>query len=104
MKRGVLMKQEQKVMPRIHALSPRAIEKWGISAQVIKALEELSELQVQLCKVLNGSPTTEAAVIDDIADVVIVAHQLRKYFGEIEVDKRMHYKLDRLEKKLNEIN
>ena len=35
-----------------------AIEKWGVTAQVVVAIEELSELQKELCKFLRyGDPT-----------------------------------------------
>ena len=30
-----------------------AIEKWGVTAQVVVAIEELSELQKELCKFLR---------------------------------------------------
>ncbi len=85
---------------RIETLSPLAIAKWGKRAQVTKTIEELAELQVQLAKVLNDSPTTTEAIVDEIADAIFVTLQMRLNFGSEFVDKRIAYKLDRLAKRL----
>lgn len=87
----------ESIIQKIERLTPRAVAVWTLKAQMTKACEELAELQVQLCKCLNGSPTTDANVIDEIADVLIVANQMRETFGTQEVDARILYKLDRLE-------
>lgn len=85
---------------RIEKVAPIAIQRWGELAMCIKAAEECAELGVQLCKKVGGSPTTREALIDEIADVLIMTHRLRLSFGETEVDDRIAFKLDRLEKAL----
>lgn len=77
------------------ALAPAAFQAFGERAQMIKTLEELSELMVTLAKKLNASPVTDAEIIDEIADVLIMVGQMRFRFGETEVDQRIIYKLNR---------
>lgn len=68
---------------------------FGAKAQMIKTCEEMGELATQLCKRLNGSPTTDENIVDEIADVLIMAMQMRHVYGESKVDERILYKLDR---------
>lgn len=82
------------------SLYHEAFAKWGARAQITKACEELAELQVQLCKFLNGSPQEHEDIIDEIADVLVVANQMRLHFGSDDVLNRMAFKLERLEKAL----
>jgi hypothetical protein len=85
-------------LARLDDLTVKARQKWGDTPQKIKTVEELSELSVVLCKALNGSPGgTFEAIVDEIADVLITVNQMRHHYGEIEVDNRMEFKLDRLE-------
>lgn len=65
-------------------------------AQAIKTCEELAELTVQLSKRLNGSPTTNEAIIDEIADATIMVRQMRNLFGHDVVDMRIDHKLTKL--------
>lgn len=85
------------LIARIKEITPKAVNKWGSRAQMTKACEELAELQVQLCKKLNNSPTTTEQVVDEIADVIIMSLQMRMLFNPDAVDARIKYKLDRLE-------
>lgn len=68
---------------------------FGERPQLVKTCEELAELTVQLCKHLNGSPTTQEAIIDEIADALIMIYQMRAQFGQDEVDARILVKLNR---------
>ena len=79
---------------------------FGEKNQLIKAIEELSELQKELCKVvltpdLTIKPTDE--VIDELADVEIMCAQLRHIF-EIsdQVDERKIFKIERLKQRINQ--
>lgn len=85
-------------LARLDDLTIKARQKWGDNPQKIKTVEELSELSVVLCKAINGSPVTQEQLVDEIADVLIVANQMRHHYGEIEVDNRIEFKLDRLER------
>jgi NTP pyrophosphatase (non-canonical NTP hydrolase) len=82
---------------RISSLGQRAHIAWGPQAEMIKAAEECSELSVQICKVVGGSPTTRENVVDEIADVLLMTMRLRDRYGYAEVDERITFKLNRLE-------
>ena len=86
-------------------MTPEQIEKtvkyYGTESQIIKAIEELSELQKELCKcLLDGKSKQDLRpIIDELADVEIMCEQLRHIFRiSIEVDDRKEFKVDRLMK------
>lgn len=85
---------------KFERLAPLAFEKFGVNAQFTKCLEEMGELTRALAKRMNGSPIDDKDVVDEIADVLIMANQLRFHFGAETVDERMYYKLGRLERYL----
>lgn len=68
---------------------------FGTRPQMIKTCEELGELITQLCKKLNGSPTTNEQIVDEIADTLIMIMQMRLVYGKSAVDERVMFKLDR---------
>lgn len=73
-----------------------AVKLWGLQAQVIKALEEISELGVELSRGLLGE-TDYDKVADEVADVYIVLHSIVYGFGISErTDKRVGFKMERL--------
>ena len=78
----------------------RAIDAWGEESQIDMGIEECGELIVALSK-LGRSKGVRAsrieAAIDEIADVTIMMRQLRIVFGAEDVDKRIAFKLARLE-------
>lgn len=81
-----------------------AIETFGAELQIIVAIEELSELQKELCKHLRGGGNQEH-IDEEMADVMIMLEQLTMIFGnddDIVVWEKM--KLERLEKRLEETN
>ena len=83
----------------------KAVKTYGCMHQTIKAAEELSELLVALNKWL-GMSENEDYIRDNIreecADVEIMLSQLKIIFGDWSDWK--HYKMDRLEERLNAIN
>ena len=83
----------------------KAVITYGYVHQTIKAAEELSELLVALNKWL-GMSENEDYIRDNIreecADVEIMLSQLKIIFGDWSVWK--HYKMDRLEERINAIN
>lgn len=80
----------------------RAIMQWGDNHQAIVAIEELSELQKELCKYLRGNKNV-TNLIEEIADVEIVVEQLKIMFDcSQSVDEWKERKLERLEKKMEE--
>lgn len=92
------------------AIMEAAIAKWGEPAQMIVAIEELSELQKALCKYLrfaeryDGDDPELGVMVNNIreemADVSIMLSQLELIFGD--VTDREIWKLERLERRLEE--
>lgn len=100
-------------IPHIHALPAGmtqereaailegAISKFGPGAQIIKAIEELGELTVELARHMNDLGTVDA-VREEMADAFIMLNQMELIFGdvtEIEVDK-----LERLERLIGDVS
>lgn len=80
----------------------RAFLAYGDTAQMIVALEELSELQKEICKILRGG-TYFSHLAEEIADVSIMLEQLCLMFGiHTQVDKFMDTKVLRLDERLKE--
>ena len=76
-----------------------AIRTFGRIPNIIKAIEELSELQQALCKhiVSENDAMTVASVHEEMADVEIMLEQLRIILGNhARVDAWQHEKLARL--------
>lgn len=77
-----------------------ALIAYGEEAQMIVAIEELSELQKEICKVLRNSGNIDHFA-EEIADATIMLEQLRYFFGiNDQVCEIMDSKIRRLEKKL----
>ena len=74
-----------------------ALETFGHEHQVRKLFEEMAELQVAICKTLDGRDDT-AHVAEEIADVQIMLEQMEELFDcEYAVILRRRAKLARLE-------
>lgn len=81
-----------------------AIETYGAKHQMIVAIEELSELQKELCKHLRFSGNRDN-ISEEIADVYIVLEQLILIFNNSEdVERQVEFKLDRLGKTIEDTN
>lgn len=76
-----------------------AIQAWGEEAQIKMAIEECSELIVALLHNFRGKSSPEE-VAGEIADVVIMAHQLALMLGPDLVDREIRRKLVRLAERL----
>jgi len=55
------------------------IEMYGVK-QLYVAIEELSELQKELCKVLRGK-TNMDNIIEELGDVMIMVETVKQYFN-----------------------
>jgi NTP pyrophosphatase (non-canonical NTP hydrolase) len=75
----------------------KAIETWGIGAQVDIAQEECAELIAAIAHYRRERPDAMKEMIEEIADVKIMMRQLELMF-DIDKDVRavMDYKLERL--------
>ena len=77
-----------------------AIAHYGEQMQVVVAIEELSELQKELTKLLRGQ-ADERHINEEMADVEIMLEQLKLMFGNrAAVTYWEHKKIDRLRKRL----
>lgn len=80
-------------------LYKKALNTYGIQAQIGMVFEEMSELQKELCKYLRGKAPVEQQVriAEEIADVEIMLDQMKIYFKNHEaVEKYKKYKIKRL--------
>ena len=57
----------------------KAIRRWGVEAQILMVIEEMSELTKELCKGFRGKLDRDA-IADEAADVTIMLEQLRIIF------------------------
>ena len=72
-----------------------AIDHFGVEHQKQKAVEEMGELIVELTR--EQDERTDAGHIqEEIADVIVMAEQLRIIYGGSLVDEQIERKLDRL--------
>lgn len=83
----------------------KAIETYGAYAQTVVAVEELSELQKELCKAIRpgiGDPENRDHIAEEIADVYIMLEQMEMLYDLDTVDLWKAKKIERLKKRLEE--
>lgn len=77
-----------------------AFDKWGLLIQLVVALEELSECQKEICKMLRGKGNSEH-LAEEIADARICLEQVCLFYGlEDEVARQKEAKLQRLRERV----
>ena len=76
------------------------IAKYGI-LQLAVAVEELSELQKEICKSLRDKTNIDN-IIEEMADVTIMLEQLKMYFkiSDSDLESVINFKLKRTEERL----
>ncbi|MDT3387233.1 MAG: hypothetical protein LIR46_05645 [Bacteroidota bacterium] len=83
----------------------RAVDVYGIQAQIIKAIEEMAELTKELCKD-GGVGDRVDLIAEEMADVEIMLEQLRYVYRRQNIDfyffRWMDAKLERLRLKLEQ--
>lgn len=80
-----------------------AVDTYGVDEQCRMINEEMAELTVALSKHhRNPDADTLKAVIEEIADVKIMADQAAMMFGEIEVEQNVSDKVQRLHERLKD--
>ena len=95
------MKQHKhvEVSPAALECCKHAILAWGEKAQMLMMMEETGELTVELSHYLRGRQNYDK-VVEEVADVLFMALQMRELFGSEAVDEQLHRKLIRLRKRL----
>lgn len=79
-----------------------ALCRYGRNAQMVVALEELSECQKEICKILRGGGDLEH-LAEEIADATIMLEQMQLIFTINDlVCQKMDEKILRLENRLKE--
>lgn len=77
-----------------------ARSRYGELNQMIVAMEELSEVQKELCKIIRGDGNLDH-LAEEIADATIMLEQMRLFFGLNDlVCQKMDEKILRLEGKI----
>jgi protein tyrosine phosphatase len=94
----ILAKREEKRIER-EEVYEKLFDKYG-DMQVIVAIEELSELQKELCKLLRNKGKKEN-IIEEVADVTIMLEQIKFFFNiDDEVEKIVDEKIERTKERL----
>lgn len=75
---------------------------YGFSSQANMLCEEAAEFMVALNKLRRGNPDAYAAVKEEVADVLIVARQMRYLLGYEDIDRIISRKLDRQIRRIND--
>ncbi len=79
-----------------------ALTTFGANCQLVVALEEMSELQKEICKALRGE-INPAHLAEELADATIMLEQLRQIFGLNEpVCEMMDSKIIRLRNRIDD--
>lgn len=91
----VLAKREEKRIERTKTYT-QLFKKYGEIVQLVVAIEELSELQKELCKDLRGKGKREN-IIEEYADVKIMLEQLYLIYNieDCEIDEMIDKKIER---------
>lgn len=77
-----------------------ALIRFGKAKQLIVALEELSECQKEICKVMRGQTNLDH-LAEEVADATIMLEQVREIFSINDlVCQKMDEKITRLDEKL----
>jgi NTP pyrophosphatase (non-canonical NTP hydrolase) len=80
----------------------RAIDKYGAISQIHMAQGEAGELIAALCRYQIQQRGSSQDVIEEIADVSIMIHQLKQIFGENRCEQTEIKKLKRLAGRIDE--
>lgn len=92
----------------------RLLSTFGTENQMKICIEEMSELTKELCKYMRFLRDDKSEendkkfakikenIIEETADVLICASQMKKIFGDEAVEEVMNYKINRCEKRINE--
>lgn len=92
-KKGYKQADKSSFIESLHVIA----NTYGISNQALKLIEETSEYNQALCKLLTGSEQKNIVenIKEELADILVVALQLRYLIGEIDIDSIMSKKVQR---------
>lgn len=85
------------------AVYEEAIAKYGMRLQLVVAIEELSECQKEICKMLRVDGNNIDHLAEEVADATIMLEQIQYMYGiSADVCKYMNEKVQRLADRLHE--
>lgn len=82
-------------------LFERCLDKWGYKRQLGILQEECGELIAAVSHYKRGRPESKLKLIEELADVFVMADQIKLFIGQGSVDSMIEYKLKRISKKLD---
>lgn len=81
----------------------KALLKWGSELQVMMLIEEMAELQKEICKAHRNGVSNKANIAEEIADVEIMLTQMKiLYCISYETEEWKVKKLERLKKMIEQ--
>lgn len=81
----------------------KAFNLWGEHKQLTVAIEEMAELQKEICKHIRDRFSNTERITEEIADVRIMLEQIEQFFNiEKEVEKTKEKKIERLNNRILE--
>lgn len=83
----------------------QAIETYGVRAQKLMAIEEMSELTKEICKDFRGKLDREH-LVEEVADVLITIEQLAIIYeiSDVAIFDACYEKIERLKERLEKQN
>lgn len=78
-----------------------ALQTFGMQAQILMVLEEMAELQKELCKYLRNGESDDCRIAEELADVEIMLDQMKLLFGTGRVQREREKKVQRLRARLD---
>lgn len=73
---------------------------WGFEKQARVVQEECAELIVATSHILRGRKGSYKKMLEEVADVYLMVHQMMTYFGKDQVMDVVDFKSDRVKAKL----
>lgn len=84
------------------AVLQRALDTYGSALQIVVMMEEMSELQKELCKYLRGKYSSPSSIAEEVADVEIMLEQMKMLFCCADDVSAVHRrKVERLKERLD---
>lgn len=78
----------------------QCVKIWGKDRQMLVAAEECAELIQAITKHLAKKSTNEENIKEELADVIILCSQLALIYGDVEINRYINKKLQKLNKRL----
>lgn len=80
----------------------KALKTWGTNAQILIAIEEMSELTKALLKNINRGKDNRDHILEELSDVLITLEQIQMIYGftQEEINGAICKKMEKISKRL----